>query len=44
MIGRDSYEDLNRYGLVPWVLGLVLAAFLIWVMFEYALPIGATDS
>ncbi len=40
MIGRDSREDLDRYGLAPWIGGVVLAVALIFLMFEFALPIG----
>jgi len=36
MIGRDSKEDLNAYGLTPWIAGVVLAAVLIGVMFGFA--------
>lgn len=43
MIGRDTSAEINRYGFVPWIFGILLAAFLIWLMFEYALPIGAND-
>ncbi|WP_420391304.1 hypothetical protein [Acuticoccus sp.] len=40
MIGRDTREDMDRYGLAPWILGLVLAGGLSYVMFVFALPIG----
>lgn len=40
MIGRDSKDDINGYGVWPWILGLVLAALLIWVMFTFAQPIA----
>jgi hypothetical protein len=40
MIGRDSDDDINGYGKWPWILGLVLAGALIWVMFTFAQPIS----
>ena len=40
MMGRDSAGDITRYGLVPWIFGVLLAVFLIWIMCHYALPIG----
>lgn len=40
MIGRDSHEDINGYGLWPWLGGLVLAAILIWIMFAFAASIS----
>ena len=40
MIGRDSHEDINGYGKWPWVLGLVLPAVIIVVMFTFAQPIS----
>jgi hypothetical protein len=40
MIGRDSDDDINGYGKWPWILGLVLAGALIWVMFTFAHPIS----
>ncbi|QDC11205.1 dihydroxy-acid dehydratase [Oceanicola sp. D3] len=40
MIGRDSHQDLNGYGIWPWVLGLVLVAVIITVMFTFAHPIS----
>lgn len=39
MIGRDSTQDVDGYGKWPWVLGLVLAAVLIGLMFGLAAPI-----
>ena len=39
MIGRDSDDDINGYGKWPWILGLMLAGVLIWVMFTFAHPI-----
>ena len=40
MIGRDSDDDINGYGKWPWILGLVLAGVLLWVMFTFAHPIS----
>jgi hypothetical protein len=40
MIGRDSDDDIKGYGKWPWILGLVLAGALIWVMFTFAHPIS----
>ena len=40
MMGRNSREDMDAYGLAPWIGGLVLAAVLIWVMFQFAAPIS----
>lgn len=40
MIGRDSHEDINGYGKWPWVLGLVLAAAIVFIMFAFAQPIS----
>jgi len=40
MIGRDSRHDMDRYGLWPWLFGLVIAGLIFWIMFSYALPIG----
>lgn len=40
MIGRDSREDMDRYGLVPWLCGVGLAILILYIMFVYALPIG----
>ncbi|WP_425073499.1 dihydroxy-acid dehydratase [Sagittula sp. S175] len=40
MIGRDSHDDINGYGIWPWVLGAVLACALIAVMFAFAQPIS----
>ena len=38
MIGRDSDDDINGYGFWPWILGLVLAALIIFVMCTFAKP------
>ncbi|WP_299812360.1 hypothetical protein [uncultured Roseibium sp.] len=40
MIGRDSDDDINGYGIWPWVLGLVLAGVIILLMFTLAQPIS----
>jgi hypothetical protein len=40
MIGRDSHDDINGYGIWPWLLGVVLAAVIIFVMFAFAQPIS----
>jgi hypothetical protein len=40
MIGRDSHEDINGYGIWPWILGLVMAAAIIGLMFSFAAPIS----
>ncbi|MDA7430976.1 dihydroxy-acid dehydratase [Primorskyibacter aestuariivivens] len=40
MIGRDSHDDINGYGIWPWILGVALAAVIIIVMFTFAQPIS----
>ncbi|PCJ82437.1 MAG: dihydroxy-acid dehydratase [Hyphomicrobiales bacterium] len=40
MIGRDSREDMDAYGVWPWVGGFAIAALLIWLMFTFAAPIS----
>ena len=40
MIGRDSREDIDAYGIWPWILGCIGAAGLIWIMFALALSIS----
>lgn len=40
MIGRDSREDMDGYGLWPWIGGVALGLFLIWVMFQFAQSIS----
>jgi hypothetical protein len=40
MIGRDSRDDLYAYGLWPWIGGLVLAGFIILIMFQFARSIS----
>lgn len=40
MIGRDSDDDINGYGIWPRILGLALAGLIIYLMFAYAQPIS----
>jgi hypothetical protein len=40
MIGRDSREDINGYGIWPWVFGLVMTGIIIGLMFGLAAPIS----
>lgn len=40
MIGRDSREDMDGYGIWPWLLGVVFALSLIGLMFLLARPIS----
>ena len=40
MIGRDSREDMDGYGIWPWIGGVVLGAVLVWLMFQFATPIS----
>lgn len=40
MIGRDSREDIDGYGVWPWLLGVVMAGVIIWLMFAFASPIS----
>lgn len=40
MIGRDSHDDINGYGYWPWVLGVALAALIVFLMFTFAQPIS----
>ena len=40
MIGRDSHDDINGYDAWTWILGLVLAGVIIFLMFAYAQPIS----
>lgn len=40
MMGRDSKQDIETYGLWPWVAGVLLSAGLIWFMFLFAVPIS----
>lgn len=40
MIGRDSREDIDGYGPWPWIMGVVLAATIVGLMFGLASPIS----
>ncbi|MEZ5845164.1 MAG: hypothetical protein R3C70_00260 [Geminicoccaceae bacterium] len=40
MVGRDSREDIDAYGLWPWLFGCGLSAVLIWLMFTLAKSIS----
>lgn len=40
MIGRNSREDMDAYGIWPWLAGAILGAVLILVMFQFANPIS----
>ncbi|EPX78732.1 hypothetical protein [Salipiger mucosus] len=40
MIGRDTREDIDGYGAWPWVLGLVIVAVIVGLMFGLANPIS----
>jgi hypothetical protein len=40
MIGRDSREDIDGYGIWPWLLGFAMVAAIVWVMFTFAAPIS----
>jgi hypothetical protein len=40
MIGRDSNDDMNGYGLWPYVAGVCLAGAVIFIMFYFAKSIG----
>lgn len=40
MIGRDSHDDINGYGVWPWIFGIFLAAVIIYLMFAFAQPIS----
>jgi hypothetical protein len=40
MIGRDSRDDMDGYGKWPWLGGVALCAFLIFLMFQFAKPIS----
>jgi hypothetical protein len=36
MIGHDNNEDIDLYGIAPWIAGLVISGALIAVMFGLA--------
>ena len=36
MIGRNSGDDRETYGLWPWVGGVVFGLVLVWIMFHFA--------
>ncbi|WP_256478419.1 hypothetical protein [Notoacmeibacter sp. MSK16QG-6] len=40
MIGRGSREDIDGYGVWPWIGSVIFAGILIWIMFAYANPIS----
>lgn len=40
MIGRDTRDDIDGYGIWPWLLGLVLIAIIFGLMFGLAHPIS----
>lgn len=40
MIGRDTREDMDGYGVWPWVAGVLVAVLLIGLMFVFAAPIS----
>ena len=40
MIGRDSREDMDGYGVWPWIAGVLLGAALIALLFQFANPIS----
>ncbi|MGP6087939.1 dihydroxy-acid dehydratase [Antarctobacter jejuensis] len=40
MIGRDSRQDIDGYGVWPWLLGLVMVAVIVGLMFGLASPIS----
>ncbi|MBV7396940.1 dihydroxy-acid dehydratase [Mameliella sediminis] len=40
MIGRDSRQDIDGYGIWPWLLGVVMVGALIGIMFAFASPIS----
>lgn len=40
MIGRDSRDDMDGYGIWPWIAGVLLGTLLIWIMFQFANPIS----
>jgi hypothetical protein len=40
MIGCDSHNEINSGGPWPWMLGVVLAGGIIYLMFACVLPIS----
>lgn len=40
MHGRDTREDVDAYGIWPWVAGVLAAALLTYLTFAFAAPIG----
>ncbi len=40
MIGRDSRDDMDGYGVWPWVGGAVLALVIVGLMFGFAVSIS----
>ncbi|MDF0601965.1 dihydroxy-acid dehydratase [Psychromarinibacter sp. C21-152] len=40
MIGRDSREDIDGYGIWPWIAGVGLALALIFILHYFATPIS----
>lgn len=40
MIGRDSHIGSNGYGFGPWILGLVVAGVIVYIMFGFAQSIS----
>jgi len=41
MIGRDSKDDMNCYGVWPYVMGFVVAGAICFIMFGLAKSIGS---
>lgn len=40
MVGRDSRNDMNSYGIWPYVAGVLAAGVICLIMFGLALSIG----
>ena len=40
MIGRGTRDDMDGYGVWPWIAGAAFGALLIWTMFHFATPIS----
>jgi len=40
MIGKDSREDMDGYGVLPWIGGIALGAAVIGMMFFFSHPIS----